>query len=224
MRRLFILRPEPGASVTLERARDAGLDAVSAPLFEIVPVEWQAPDPSSFDGLLLTSANALRCAGEQLNRLRTMPVYCVGAATAAAARDAGFGIAAIGGSGVERLLASVEPDLKLLHLAGEERRATDEAPQAILAVPVYRAEPLPRPVALDDLSGQVAAAHSPRAAARLAELVAGDVRQSVRIAAISPAAAEAAGSGWEKVAAADDPTDDALLALAASLCEEDGRQ
>lgn len=224
MRRLFILRPEPGAKASLERAREAGLEPVAAPLFQIVSLEWRPPDPSSFDGLLLTSANALRFAGGQLKTLRALQVFAVGAATAAAAREAGFGVAAAGDSGVDRLLSSVEPDLKLLHLCGEERRATVDAPQAIHAVPVYRAEPLPRPQALDHLAGQVAALHSPRAAARLAELVPGDVRKTVRIAAISPAAAEAAGSGWERVAAADHPCDDALLALAASLCEEDGRE
>ena len=44
MRRLIVLRPEPGASATMERARERGLDPVAMPLFEIEPVAWHAPD------------------------------------------------------------------------------------------------------------------------------------------------------------------------------------
>ena len=40
MRRVLVLRPEPGASATVERARRLGLDAVAIPLFEIEPVAW----------------------------------------------------------------------------------------------------------------------------------------------------------------------------------------
>jgi len=43
-------------------------------------------------------------------------------------------------------------------------------------------------------------------------------RSSIAIAAISPAAAEAVESGWQAVEASDEPSDDALLALAARLC------
>src|SRR5688572_19197975 len=109
MRRLVIVRPEPGASATAQRARAIGLDALTMPLFKAEPVEWQVPDPGQFDALLLTSANAVRHAGAGLGRLRDLPVYAVGEATAAAARDAGFAIAASGDGGIERLLGSV-PD------------------------------------------------------------------------------------------------------------------
>ena len=43
-------------------------------------------------------------------------------------------------------------------------------------------------------------------------------RGAISIAAISAAAAVAAGEGWAAVAIADKPTDEALLALAARLC------
>jgi uroporphyrinogen-III synthase len=62
----------------------------------------------------------------------------------------------------------------------------------------------------------VALIHSPRAGRRFTELV--EDRSSISIAAISPAAAEAVGGGWKLVASAEHPTDDALLALAARLC------
>ena len=60
--------------------------------------------------------------------------------------------------------------------------------------------------------------HSPRAGERLGELV--EDRGAVTIAAISPAAAATAGTGWEAVYIADAPTDDALLALAEQLCNK----
>jgi uroporphyrinogen-III synthase len=69
------------------------------------------------------------------------------------------------------------------------------------------------------LRDQVAMIHSPRAAARLAELVPHEDRSSVRIAAISQNAADAAGSGWAEIRVASSPTDSALLALARGLCE-----
>src|SRR5690349_3328000 len=96
MPRLLVLRPEPGASATAERAKALGLDPLVVPLFEVEPVEWQAPEPAGFDGLLLTSANAVRQAGVQLERLRGLKAYAVGGATAEAARKAGFDIAATG--------------------------------------------------------------------------------------------------------------------------------
>src|SRR5690242_7115730 len=112
MRRLLVLRPEPGASVTEQRAGELGLDAFAVPLFQIDPVAWTAPDAGQFDGLLLTSANAVRHAGEQIKGLASLPVYAVGEATAAAAHEAGFEIALVGAGGVDRLLAVAPPGLR----------------------------------------------------------------------------------------------------------------
>jgi uroporphyrinogen-III synthase len=222
MRRLFVLRPEPGASETLERARSLGLETVAHPLFQVEPVAWEAPDGSSFDALLLTSANALVHGGEQLSRLRGLPVHAVGEATAKAAREAGFDIKSEGDSGVERLLGSIEPDLRLLHLSGEHRREPGEARQHVQAITVYRSVEIAAPDGLRELGGQVAAIHSPRAAERLAKLVEElrIDRATVRLACISKAAQDAAGEGWEASEAAEKPRDEALLALAARLCDK----
>jgi uroporphyrinogen-III synthase len=215
MVQLLVLRPEPGASATLARARELGLDAFAVPLFTMHPVKWEAPEAGGFDGLLLTSANAVRCAGEQLQSLRGLKAFTVGEATAAAARDAGFDIAATGDADVDRLLGSVEPDLRLLHLCGGDRREPKHARQAITPVVVYRSSEIEQP-GLAAAAGSVALVHSPRTGRRLAELV--GERGEVAIAAISQAAAEALGEGWKSVDVADRPSDDALLALAARLC------
>ena len=215
MGRVLVLRPEPGAAATVKRARERALDAVAIPLFEIEPVAWEAPEAGSFDGLLLTSANAVRHGGQGLASLRGLKVYAVGEATADAARNAGFDIAASGDAGVDRLLASIEPDLKLLHLCGRDRRDIAVATPRISAIPVYAADAIEKPD-LSEANGSVALIHSPRAGQRFAELIRD--RESIAIAAISHAAAEAVESGWQAVEASDEPSDDALLALAARLC------
>jgi uroporphyrinogen-III synthase len=210
---VVVLRPEPGATATVKRARQLGLDAIAVPLFEIEPLAWQPPKPQGFDGLLLTSANAVRHGGDGLALLRALPVYAVGSATADAASEAGFEVVATGEGGVEELLGP-GASLRLLHLCGEHRKAPSTR-QKIAALPVYRSKEK-QAVDLSAALGAVALIHSPRAARRFAELVTD--RASTSIAAISPAAAEAAGSGWASVESAEAPSDEALLALAARLC------
>ena len=216
MRRVIVLRPEPGASATVARARDLGLDAVAIPLFEVEPVAWQAPDASDFDALLLTSANAVRRGGSKLEALRALPVHAVGAATAEAARDAGFVIASSGSGGVDELLDSLEPGLRLLHLCGEDRRAPAGPRQPNTAIPVYRSRTIDPPPDLGHATGSVVLIHSPRAGQRFAQLT--DERGTIAIAAVSGAAAAIVGTGWGEIQVAPEPSDDALLALAARLC------
>ena len=217
MTRLLVLRPEPGASATVERARKRGLDAIAVPLFEVEPVSWNAPRAEAFDGLLLTSANAVRHGGEQLQALRTLKVYSVGEQTARDAEKAGFTVAATGERGVDQLLGSIRSELKLLHLCGADRLQAKRTAQQITQLIVYRSKPISAP----DLSaarGAVVLVHSPRAAQRLAELI--KDRSTISIAAISESAATAAGAGWRTVEAAERPTDEGLLALAARLCNK----
>ena len=211
MRPLVVLRPEPGSSRTAARAEALGLDVRQIPLFTIVPVEWTAPDPSCFDALVLTSANAVRHAGEELAKLKALPVHAVGEATAALARAAGFTVQSVGTGGSRDM--SLPDGQKLLHLTGRDHVGTGAAE----AIAVYEARPVDDPEGLRRLRDCVAAVHSPRSGQRLAELVA--ERASIAIAAISAAAAEACGTGWEQVRSAAQPNDAALLALAARLCE-----
>jgi uroporphyrinogen-III synthase len=218
MTRLYVLRPEPGASATVERAKAIGLKAVAMPLFAIEAVPWTVADAGDFDGLLLTSANAVREAGKGLACLRALPVHAVGDATAAVAREAGFKITSVGHAGVDALLGTVAPGMRLLHLCGEDRRAPSNPRQAVTSICVDRSRALAAP-AIARLRGQVAAVHSPRAAERLGELADRSLRATVRLVAISAAAAQAAGSGWAAIGVAPRPDDRELLALAARLCQ-----
>ncbi|HVL78981.1 MAG TPA: uroporphyrinogen-III synthase [Sphingomicrobium sp.] len=224
MRRLVVLRPEPAAGETVARARRIGIEAIAIPLFRVEPIAWQAPEPSRFDALLVTSASAIRHGGDSLRALRGLPVHAVGEATAEAARDAGFDIASTGDCGIERLLGSIDSNLRLLHLCGEHRRPADNARQEIVAVPVYRSATIAAPADFKSVEGAVVAVHSPRAGERLGELVeaTGLNRSTIKIAAISEAAAAAAGAGWKQVEASEKPADASLLALAARLCDKGG--
>lgn len=219
MRRLFVFRPEPAASRTIEKAKALGLDVAAIPLFELEAIDWPLPDAGQFDAILLTSANAVDLAGNKLERLRVLPVHAVGEATAVAATVAGLGVATVGNGGIDDLLALIGPEERLIHLCGEDRREPKEARQPIEVVPVFRAKSREVGGLGEELRGQVAVLHSPRAAQRLAELVQGSARSTVRVAAISRATAEAAGEGWEEVRSAEIPSDTVLLALASRLCK-----
>lgn len=218
MRKLVILRPEPGAGQTLERARERGLEAVVIPLFRVTPVAWDVPDLAGMDGLLVTSANAVREAGRRISELRGLRAYAVGEATANALRHAGIEVAVVGRGGVDDLLAGMDPALRLLHLCGEDRRDGVGHRGEIVPLVVYRSEPLDQPGSLDLLLDSVAMVHSPRGGRRLSELW--DHKGRTVVAAISPAAAEACGPGWQQIATADAASDHALLSLAERLCKD----
>ncbi len=213
MSKVVILRPEPGASATLARAEAAGIEAVVIPLFEVAPVEWITPDAADYDALLLTSANAVRHGGDQLAALSSLPAYCVGAATAAAAQSAGLSVAETGKGNAADLAEHMPGDLRFLHLTGRTHRTVP----GVTDVTVYESKPIDPPPTLEALNGGAAMVHSPRAGARLAELV--TERGDISIAAISAAAAAACGDGWCAVETIDAPVDGALLALAAFLCQ-----
>lgn len=214
MRKLLLLRPEPGLSASAERAAAMGLEVITCPLFRVEAVDWAVPAPEDYDALLLSSANAVRHGGLGLETLKHLPVHAVGPATATAAHDAGFQVRSVGRGDLTDLLAELPSSLRLLRLAGEERR---EAPsrEGIDTYVVYRSVPIEAPE-LPSVEGLVAAVHSPRAGHRFAELAGS--RDRTAIAAISDAAAKACGGGWEHIESAGKPEDSALLALAAMLC------
>lgn len=219
-RPVAVLRPEPGSAVTAARVEAAGLTAIRLPLFAVHALDWAVPDPAAFDALMLTSANAPRLAGSGLDALAQLPVFAVGPATAAAAEARGLTIAGAGmrdGADLAATLAA-RGFTRALLLAGRERHL--QAGGVIAdAIAVYASDPLPiDAMTIELLAGGVALLHSARAAERFAAL-AGPIRASLRLAAISPAVADAAGPGWARVAAAPSPDDSALVALARRLAD-----
>jgi uroporphyrinogen-III synthase len=226
MTRLLILRPDPGATQTARRAEELGLEAVIVPIFTIKALAWDPPAPDSVGSVMLTSANAARCAGKALEVFRRLRCYAVGETTAETARDAGFADIRIGpADGVKLVEMMAEEGVRsTLHLCGRDHIALDHPRLSIVRRIVYASEKVaPLPAAAGDAlrEGVLALLHSPRAAEHFAALVdeAGLERGSIAIAAISEAAAIAAGGGWKKVTAAKAPRDAALLELAAKLCK-----
>ncbi|WP_066647493.1 MULTISPECIES: uroporphyrinogen-III synthase [Sphingomonas] len=221
-RRFAVLRPEPGNAATCARLRAGGHDAIALSLFEIVGLPWTPPDPADFDALVLTSANAVRAAGPSLAAFMQLPTFAVGAATARAATAAGMTLAATGDDDAEALIAAAARAgvARALHLGGRETRVVATGIVAA-SIAVYASDPLPVDhAALAAIIGATALVHSPRAAERLRALVDehGLGRGAIAIAALSPAVAQAAGSGWARVSIARQPSDAALIeaAVAAS--------
>ena len=196
--------------------RAAGIAAIAVPLFAVVPVAWTSPrQPSRFDALLVTSANAMRHGGAGLSALRALPVAAVGKASAAAACAAGFRVVVVGtgdaGAAVDD--ARTAGFTSLLHLGGRERITITD----VEAITVYASEALTiDPAATAQFVDRTILLHSARAARSVATLVDRDDRDRARIgiAALSDAVAVAAGSGWRRIAIAAHPTDAALIAAA----------
>jgi uroporphyrinogen-III synthase len=195
-------------------------------MFRVDPVVWSAPEPQQFDALLLGSPNAVRHGGTNLQSLSGLPAYAVGEVTAAAARDAGFVVAACGSGGMEELLPRLAADgrTRVLRLAGEEHVAIEPPPGSqVETVVVYAVRPLPLSSEASEVvrRGAVVLLHSAVAAERFAERcdAQGIDRAAVSLACLSPRIAETAGEGWGRVDSTHRPDDAALLALAARMCQ-----
>jgi uroporphyrinogen-III synthase len=222
---ILAIRPEPGCSATVAAGRALGLTIEAYPLLEIRPVSWARPS-GDFDGLLLGSANALRHGGPPVDKLVDKPVYAVGETTAEAANERGFAIARSGRGGLQDLLDSLAGQrLNLLRLAGRERAPL--APPSGISIAtaiVYESLGLPLPVPLAERlnRGALVLLHSSGAARHfIAECDRLAVqRRDIRLAALSPRIAEAAGSGWAALRSAGQPNEAALLALAREMCHD----
>ncbi|MDX2236243.1 MAG: uroporphyrinogen-III synthase [Hyphomonadaceae bacterium] len=225
--RVAVTRAEPGAQRTARALAALGHDPVVAPLLDIVDVDA----PTDFPGvqaLLFTSANAVR-ARAAAAAPRTLAAWCVGAATADAARAAGFEAVRSADGDVAALAAQAAAQLDaaagaLVHLSGAEvagdlvgalRARGFDAQQRI----VYRAEPVRAPPpALTEALPQLDAVlfHSPRAAQVFRSLYpdAGAISASAAV-CLSAAVADAAGPGWRATLVAATPDEPALLAALA---------
>ena len=221
---VFAIRPEPGLSVTLEAACKLGLPTTGEPLFAIRSLPWCAPDPATFDGILLGSANALRHGGKALPALRDKPAYVVGEATARAAREAGFAVAVVGEGGLQSVLDSLAgQDMTLLRITGAEHVPLDP-PAGITLITriVYESVALPMPERLAGRmrEGGVVLLHSAAAARHFAAECdrLSIPRDGLALAALGPRIAAAAGEGWRECRSTAVPQEPELLAMARDMC------
>lgn len=227
--RILVTRSEPGASETATRLAALGYQPIVEPLFAIVPIDATVPD---FDALAFTSANGVRRFAV-LSLRRDAPVFCVGARTAEAARQAGFANVTSADGDVVALgnliLAQLPAGARLVHAGNAESRGDLSArltAQGIAAqfLALFRAEPAgaPGPELARHLAGdrafQAALIHSPRAGVILAEMIRAVATPCpFAIAAISEAAAAPLAGLAQPVAIAAAPTEDALLSSLVNL-------
>ncbi|MDP3660669.1 uroporphyrinogen-III synthase [Phenylobacterium sp.] len=87
--RIWITRAQPGAAATAERVATLGHDPVVEPLINLRPIPDARIDLDGVAALAFTSANGVRAFAD-LSSERSLRVFAVGAATAQAAKVAGF--------------------------------------------------------------------------------------------------------------------------------------
>lgn len=160
--RIWVARPEPGGARTGRRLVELGHDPLTAPVLAVEPTRAPAPT-GRFDGILITSANAVTALALRWDPGESTPVFAVGARTAALVRAAGLApvVEAAGDAAALAMLVrgTLPPGAALLHVASAERKAEPAATlgsagYAVTAWIAYAA----RPVAV--LPPEVAAALS----------------------------------------------------------------
>lgn len=222
---VLTIRPEPGLSATVAAGKAAGLPIEGYPLFEIWPIEWDAPPADKFDALLIGSANALRHGGSALEAFRDKPVHAVGDATAREAEVLGFTVASTGRGGLQALVDHLSAPLHLLRITGTDHVPLTAPPGIeVETIEAYDSVPFALP---DDLAarlgeGALMLLHSATAARHFAaECDRLQVpRAAIGLAALGRRIASAAGEGWREVRSASEPREAALLALALEMCHD----
>lgn len=87
---IIITRAMPGAAETEAHLREQRLNVVTAPMLSLETVPTPSlPSAASLSGLVFTSANGVRTYANTRED-RDLTAWCVGPATARAARDTGF--------------------------------------------------------------------------------------------------------------------------------------
>src|SRR5215203_1085450 len=130
--RVLVTRPREQGERTAERLLALGHEPFCAPLLTIRPTLQPAPS-GGFDALIVTSANAIATL-ISWPHARSLPVYAVGAQTAALVREAGFETVRAAEGDASSLAGLVRRSeaagARLLHIAGRDRKPE---PQAALA-------------------------------------------------------------------------------------------
>jgi len=242
-RRLTILvtRPRSESEVFALTLAMRGHDTVQAPLLDIVLDETASVDLDFVQALLFTSINGVRSFA-RVSTARNVPAYCVGDATAQAARDMGFRDVHSAGGDVVALANLVRMNLApsegaLLHVSGSAV-AGDLAGDLggdrydVRRVQLYRqdtARDLPDAAAGALKAGTLDAVtfFSPRTAATFVQLVRKadllDSLKDISAVGLSQAALDAArveGAHWKSERAAAQPTEAALLETIDALAAE----
>ena len=202
---VIITRAEPGASETAECVRLFGLDPIVSPALTLELVDPVPDIPlQGAGGLIFTSANGVRFFSRVSNE-RSLRVFCVGPATLAAAKEAGFRecFNADGNSEdlIELIVREGDPaDGQLLHIANTAAAGNVQSKLTAKGFDV-RFVGLYRPVPASHLTADARRAllagrpvcvliHSAKGASAFADLLADTGRDELTFICVSEKAAE----------------------------------
>lgn len=122
--RIFVFRPNADAERTARAIRAHGHEPLVAPLFSVVRLPTAAPD-GPFTALVLTSGNGVPALADIPAQWRDLPVFTVGARTAAKVREAGLDDARSADGDRNDLIGLIASNLaapaRLLLVAGRDR-------------------------------------------------------------------------------------------------------
>lgn len=112
--RVLVTRPKPGNEQTARRLIASGFEPVLLPLTEVSPCAPEKIEVSpDTEAVAITSPNALRFAPDSLMaRIRKLPVYAVGEASARFAGQCGLRVAAFASGSASSLAELVARSLK----------------------------------------------------------------------------------------------------------------
>ena len=90
---ILVTRPEPDNAKTAAALRARGYEPLLSPMLRYEAIPFQGGGEAAYDGVVITSANAIRVIENHPSRRHLFGVraFAVGEATAEAARSAGFG-------------------------------------------------------------------------------------------------------------------------------------
>jgi uroporphyrinogen-III synthase len=180
--KIWITRAQPGAAATADRVRALGHEAIVAPLLAVRAMEDAQVDLNGVAALAFTSANGVRCFSD-ICAERAIRVFAVGAATAQAARAAGFKLVLSADGDVDALAEGIgqrRGELRgvVLHPgaaepAGDLAGALEKQGVAARSLILYETAPVKLE---DEAANQLVQAdavllHSPRAAKALAAVL-----------------------------------------------------
>jgi uroporphyrinogen-III synthase len=122
--RALVMRPRAEAAALAEALMARGIEAIIEPLLEIHYRDGPAPDLAGVQAVLCTSANGVRALA-RLGGERAVPLFAVGEASAARAREEGFAHVESAGGNVDDLARLARERLRpeagrLLHVAGSD--------------------------------------------------------------------------------------------------------
>lgn len=238
--RVFVFRPQPDAERTARAVADHGFEPLVAPLFKVVRLPGAVPE-GDFDAIVLTSGNAVPVLAEGPTAWRELPVFTVGARTAAKVREAGLEDARSADGDrndlIELIRRTLPAPAKLLMIVARDRKEDvlerlEQAGYEVALWMAYAAEPvsaLPDDAQAALRQGKVEAAlhYSARGARTFIALaqaagVNDEAMELTHVALSADVAAPLIAAGASTVLVAEHPEEAGLLSALEQVSARDG--